>query len=190
MGANQARRKLLIDLAVAAGLTGLIVVARLLPHLPNFAPVTAVAMFSAYYFRGRMWAAAVPMIGMIATDFVLPSYLPEQRLVVYGSFGICFLIGLVLRKRYSLGRTIGASLVASLVFFLITNCVFLYFAPGPVMYPHTLAGQIHSYTNALPFLKWTVLGDLAYSLVIYAAYQYAMIYKESKRETKIHAGIK
>ncbi|MFV0485522.1 MAG: DUF6580 family putative transport protein [Candidatus Saccharimonadales bacterium] len=185
MGTHQSRRRLLIDLAVAFGLVTLIVAARLIPHLPNFTPVSAVALFSAYYFRNRQWAASIPLVGMIVADFFLPQYAWQQRLVVYGSFFVCYLVGLVLRKKYTLGRTIGASLAASLVFFLITNCVFLYQGAGPVMYPHTIAGQIQSYTNALPFLKWTLLGDMAYSLVIFAAYQYACVLAINKNKRKV-----
>lgn len=181
MGVDGDRRRLLIDLAVAVGLVALVVVARLLPHLPNFTPVAAVALFSAYYFRRRQWAAAIPVAGMIVADFFLPQYAWQQRLVVYGAFAVCYVVGLVLRKKYTLGRTVVASLVASAVFFLITNCVFLYYGPGPVMYSHTLAGQVHSYVNALPFLRWTVLGDLAYSLVIFAAYQYACVYFNKRK---------
>ncbi|MCL1839599.1 hypothetical protein FWF89_01170 [Candidatus Saccharibacteria bacterium] len=190
MGTHRSRRRLLIDLGVALGLVLLIVAARVLPHLPNFTPVAAVALFSAYFFRHRQWAASIPLIGMIIADFFLPSYAWHQRLIVYGSFLICFFIGFYLRKKYSVGRTIGTSLAASLVFYLITNCVFLYRGNGPVMYPHTLAGQITSYINALPFLKWTILGDLTYSLTLFIAYQYANTYITNKRKAALHDRIK
>jgi hypothetical protein len=185
MEVDQSKRRLLVDLAVAVGLVGLIVVARILPHLPNFTPVAAVAIFSAYYFRKRQWASVIPLLGMIAADFFLPSYAWHQRLIVYGSFLVCFFIGLALRKRYSVGRTVATSLAASVAFYLITNCVFLYHGNGPVMYPYTIEGQIHSYVNALPFLKWTILGDLTYSLAFYAAYQYTHIYINNKRKVAI-----
>jgi hypothetical protein len=127
---------------------------------------------------------------MIVADLFLPSYAWHQRLIVYGSFLLCFFIGFVLRKKYSVGRTIGTSLAASLVFFLVTNCVFLYHGNGPVMYPHTIEGQIMSYINALPFLRWTVLGDLTYSLVLYVAYQYAVMYKINKRKVALSDRVK
>jgi hypothetical protein len=152
--------------------------------------VSAVALFSAYYFRNRQWAETIPLVGMIVADCFLPQYAWQQRLVVYGSFFLCYLVGMIMRKKYTLGRTVLASFGASLVFFLITNCVFLYQGAGPVMYPHTLTGQIHSYTNALPFFKWTVLGDLAYSLVIYAVYQYACVYSINKRKVALGDRIK
>jgi len=155
------------------GLVLFIIAARLLPHPPNFTPVAAVALFSAYFFRTRQWAAVVPLLGMIITDFFLPSYAWHQRLIVYASFLVCFFIGFYLRKKYNVTRTIVTSLGASLTFYIITNCVFLYHGSGPVMYPHTLAGQLSSYINALPFLRWTILGDLTYSLTLYIAYHYA-----------------
>ena len=190
MGTHSNRHKLLIDLVVGVGLITLIIVARLLPHPPNFTPVAAVALFSAFYFRHRLWASVIPLVGMVVADFFLPAYAWHQRLIVYGTFLICFCIGLVLRKKYSVSRTIGTSLAASLVFYLITNCVFLYRGNGPVMYPHTLEGQITSYISALPFLRWTVLGDLTYSLTLFVAYQYAHIYITNKRKVAIHDRIK
>ena len=191
MGTHRNRpRPLLVDLLVGAGLGLLIVIARLLPHLPNFTPVAAVALFSAYFFKQRQWASVVPLVGMIIADFFLPSYAWHQRLIVYGSFLICFFIGFALRKKYSTGRTITTSLTASLVFYLITNCVFLYHGNGPVMYPHTIAGQINSYINALPFLKWTILGDLTYSLTFFIVYQFAHMHIINKRKAMVHDRIK
>lgn len=185
MGAHQSRHRLLVDLAVAFSLVALIIVARLLPHFPNFTPVVAVALFSAFYFRHRPWAAAVPIVGMVISDFFLPGYAWEQRLIIYVSFMLCFGLGFFLRKKYTVGRTIMTSLAASTVFFLITNCVYLYHGPGPVMYPHTLAGQITSYINALPFFKWSILGDLTYSLVLFIAYQYLTRFNFSSVKTII-----
>jgi hypothetical protein len=166
------RHHLLIDLIVAFSLVTLIILARTLPHFPNFTPVTAVAIFSAFFFRKRIWASTIPLFGMIISDFFLPGYAWHQRLIIYGSFLLCFGLGFFLRKKYTVGRTVLTSLAASLIFYLITNCVFLYHGPGPVMYPHTIAGQITSYINALPFFKWSILGDLTYSLILFIAYQY------------------
>ena len=164
--------RLILDILVATSLIALIIFARLLPHLPNFTPVAAIALFSAFFFRHRPWAASLPLIGMIISDFFLPHYAWHQRLVVYSAFLLTFFLGFFLRKKYTVTRTITASIIASLIFYLITNCVFLYHGPGPVMYPHTPAGQLSSYMNALPFLKWSLLGDLTYSLALFIAYHY------------------
>src|SRR5437763_461534 len=55
--------------------------------------------------------------------------------------------------------------LASLVlFYLVTN--FAWWA-GYDLYPHTLGGLLMSYTAALPFFGWTLLGDLCYATVLF-----------------------
>jgi len=160
-----------IQILVGLILVGLIVLSRVAPHPPNFTAVGAVAIFSGAFFRNR-WASFIPFAGMIISDLFLPNYAIMHRLIVYIAFGITFGVGFLIRKKYKLHTSIAASLASAIIFFLITNCVFLYGSGwGPVMYPHTLAGQILSYTYALPFLKWAILGDLTYSLAIYGAYR-------------------
>ena len=164
-------KQIILQLTIALSLVLLIIVARLTPHPANFTPVAAVAIFSGVFFRNR-WAALIPFAGMIVSDLFLPGYAITHRLVIYIAFALAFGIGFIIRKHYNLATTVGAALTSSVLFFLITNCVFLYGSgAGPVMYPHTIQGQILSYTYALPFFKWTLLGDLTYSVAIFAAYR-------------------
>jgi len=159
------------QIIVALALVLLIVLSRMAPHPPNFTAVGAVAIFSGAFFRNR-WASFVPFAGMIISDLFLPHYAIMHRLIVYVAFGLTFGIGYLIRKHYKLSTSVGAALASSTIFFLVTNCVFLYTAGwGPVMYPHTIQGQVLSYTYALPFFKWSLLGDLAYSVAFFAAYR-------------------
>lgn len=158
---------------------------RLLPHLPNFAPITATALFSGAYLNKR-WAIAIPLLAMVISDYLLLYVSPyaspffdfgkihplnamfhSTTLYVWGSFLISGLIGITLRKNKRPALIIGASLAASLQFFLITN--FGVWAGG--MYDRGLDGLAQSYIMGLPFLKWTILGDLFYTTTFFAAYQ-------------------
>jgi hypothetical protein len=65
---------------------------------------------------------------------------------------------------------IGASLSASLVFYIITN--FAVWIASPY-YPQNLAGLIECYTLALPFLKNGILGDMFYSAVLFGGFYLA-----------------
>ncbi len=54
----------LAGLIVLAGLT------RLLPHPPNFAPITAMAVFGAIRYRSRWLATIAPLLALLASDLV------------------------------------------------------------------------------------------------------------------------
>src|SRR3989344_3148844 len=43
---------------------------RLLPHMPNFAPITAMALFGAVYLTGR-YAFILPLVAMLISDYLL-----------------------------------------------------------------------------------------------------------------------
>jgi len=61
---------------------------RLVPHLPNFAPVTALALFSGVYFNNRVLGLMVPIIAMLISDYFLGYY--SISIWVYISFIFVF----------------------------------------------------------------------------------------------------
>ncbi len=62
-------------------------------------------------------------------------------------------------------RVIFSALGSSVIFFLVTNFAFLY-----PEYPHNFAGIALAYTNGLPFLRGTIIGDLGYSLALFGSF--------------------
>jgi len=56
------------DALIVAGLIGLDVGARLLPHAPDLTPVAATALFAASVLRNRALAVLVPIAGMMLGD--------------------------------------------------------------------------------------------------------------------------
>jgi len=140
---------------------------RVIPHAANFAPIGAVALFGGVYLNKR-YALILPLAAMFISDIFIGFDSLQSRLMVYGSFMLIGLLGLAIRNHKNIFTVVGASLAGSTLFFLITNCVLFY---STKMYPHTLAGQIASYTNALPFFRATLLGDLFYVAVLFGAYE-------------------
>ena len=143
------------------------VAGRLLPHMWNAAPIAAVALFAACYL-GYRYAAVVTIAAMLIGDFFLGFYSLPMMVSVYGSFLLIGLIGLSVRKDKSLTTVVGASLLSSIVFFLVTNgAVWLLgsmYAPG-------FAGLMESYAMGLPFFRGTLIGDLSYTLGLFGAFE-------------------
>ena len=141
---NKSNFKNLISPLLVILIAGLM---RLVPHLPNFTPIAA--MFISDIFLG--FHQAMPF--------------------VYGSFILTVVIGLWLKNNKSAKNIICASLISSILFFLITN--FGVWAGG--WYPKTLSGLLESYIMGIPFFKNTVLGDLCYSGVFFGCYELAQL---------------
>lgn len=147
---------------LGAGLTVLGAVARVLPHLPNFAPVGSISLFAGARMRG--WQAyALPLALMAITDPLVGGYSSATPLV-YAAFLINVWIGSRLRNTESPLRIGAGAAIGSLVFFLLTNLVWLY---PSTLYPHTLQGAVTCYIAAIPFYGRTLASDLFYSGVLF-----------------------
>ncbi|PIY71128.1 hypothetical protein COY88_01915, partial [Candidatus Roizmanbacteria bacterium CG_4_10_14_0_8_um_filter_35_28] len=143
----------------------LAVVARLIPHPPNFAPIAGLALFSGSHFKKKT-ALLIPLAAMFVSDLFLGLHLVIP--FVYLSFILTTFIGSKL-KSLKFSNLLLASLGSSVLFFLITNFgVWLMFS----MYPKTLEGLVQCYTMAVPFFRNTLLGDLFYTFSFFYGYQY------------------
>jgi hypothetical protein len=175
------------------------VLMRLVPHIPNFAPLAAGALFAAAYLP-KKYVLIVPLVAAIISDYMLlyisPFSTPALNfshvqplsalfngttVYVWGSFMICGLLGLLLRKKQSVLRVGGVSLLSSVQFFLITN--FGVWAAGA--YSRGIGGLGESYIAALPFLRWTVLGDLFYAACFFGIY--ALVTNQLHQKTRSEA---
>lgn len=156
------------------------VVMRLLPHPPNVAPIAAMALFGGVYLN-KKYALVVPLIAMFISDIFLGFY--PEIVFVYGSFLLIGLIGLWLRSHKTFRNVLCASVISSILFFLITN--FGVWLMG-TMYDKSFAGLLEAYIMGLPFFRNTLLGDLAYVGLFFGSYEY-MLYVLSghKAEFKI-----
>ena len=155
---NKPRTLLLIAMVLAAAAS------RLIPHPPNFAPITALALFSGAHFSRKWLAFVIPLSALLLSDVVLGFY--RQMWIVYGSFCLIANIGLLLRRRTNPYTVAGASLGSSLLFFFLTNLGVWIFGS---LYPKTLEGLVTCFVAALPFLQNTILGDGFYAILLFGA---------------------
>lgn len=156
---------------------------RLLPHIPNFAPVTAIALFSGAYFSRRT-AFILPLLIMVISDYLLlyispygtnfsqihplTSLFHSTTLFVWGSFLISSLIGIWVGKKRTFSRVGLAAVLASLQFFIITNFG-VWLTSG--MYTLDLVGLTQCFVMALPFYRGTFLGDLSYTGLFFGGFE-------------------
>jgi len=144
---------------------------RLLPHLPNFAPVAALALFAGVYgSRVSKAFLFLPLLVLLLSDLFLGTYEAGIMVAVYASFLAIAFLGLLVRKWYGAGTLAAASITGSVLFYLTTNFAVWAFSH---MYPHTLYGLMMSYTYALPFFRNTLLGDLFYVGLFFGVYEFA-----------------
>jgi len=136
---------------------GLVVIAlltRLLPHPPNFAPITSIALFTGFHFVNKRLALFIPLLCMFLTDLYLGvhSLMP----IIYLSFVLISMLGL---KAKSI--SFGTVLTASTLFFFISNLGVWYF-----YYPTNWAGLSSCFILAIPFFINSLMGDLFYTSVL------------------------
>ncbi len=152
------------------------VISRLVPHPPNFTPITAIALFGGYSLSNRWNAFLLPLAIMFISDLFLGFH--STIWAVYLSFLLITSIGFLLKNRFSYFRLFYFSSISSLAFFLITNFA-VWLTSG--MYPHNLQGLLQCYFFGLPFYKTSPMdlfalsfaGDLFYAFAIFSAFHFA-----------------
>ncbi len=162
-------------------------VLRVAPHPANFAPIAAVALFGAVYLKDKRQALVLPLAAMVMSDFFIGFDSLQSRLIIYGCFIAIGLIGFWIRNHKNIFTVLGGTVLGSVLFYLVTNLVWLYPA---TMYPHTFAGQAASYVNALPFFRSTLLGDLFYVVIFFGAYELACLYESKYKREQAASGLK
>jgi hypothetical protein len=143
------------------------VICRVAPHPWNFAPVGAIALFAGATFASRRAAFLVPLVTMFLGDLFigLHSLMP----VIYATYALIAVFGMLLRDHRNSPLHIGAGSVAgATVFFVVTN-----FAVWLDLYPRTMAGLTVCYVNAIPFYGRTLASDLLFSAVFFGVYAFA-----------------
>jgi hypothetical protein len=185
-----------MTLALAASVAAFAAVIRVVPYdhrgVLNFVPLGAVALFAGA--RLGLGRAVLLALGVqLVTDLVLwvqhgttqlytPWFLAPvhgwttetyQALAagaaVYGCFALYALLGRRLLARTASPAAVGLTAAgAGLVFFGVTN--FVSWLVQMVPYGYSLGGLLDCYTAAVPFYRGTFLGDVAFSVGLFAAH--------------------
>lgn len=175
-----------------AGMIGAAALSRILPHPPNFAPMNAMALFAGTYLADRKsLAIIVPLLAMWISDAALQVLtgwgFHADMWIIYTVIALITTFGFMLSQRRSVASIVGFSLVASVVFFVLTN-----FIPWAMhgmygMYPRTGTGLLACFTAALPFFQNSLLGDMLYAGVLFGGYELAKRTVPSLRAQEMQA---
>jgi hypothetical protein len=151
---------------------------RFIPHWPNFTPIAAMALFGGTYLGRKYLAFLIPFGAMFLSDLVLGFH--SYMLAVYIAFGITVMIGFLLRTRVNIRNVALASIISSVLFYLITN--FAAWLASPI-YPPNFAGLMESYIAGLAFFNNgsyglsfflnDLIGGLFYNAVFFGSYYFA-----------------
>ncbi len=139
---------------------------RLLPHPPNFIPITALALFGGVYLD-KKHTFIIPLAALLISDYFIGFY--SGMIWVYASFAAIGFIGLWLRDHRGIAQTAAATFAGSMLFFIVTN--FGVWISAQVSYPHTIAGLLQCYVAAIPFFRNTLLGDAAYVTILFGVFE-------------------
>ena len=135
-------------------------ISRLIPHPPNFTPITAIALFSITKLDNKFLATLIPLLCLYLSDIFLGFF--TINIFVYLSFTLISLLGYYIRK-----INLFSVLLSSLLFFIMSN-----FGVWILGYPKTFEGFFLCYFKAIPFFGYTILGDLFYCYLIKFVYDY------------------
>ena len=133
---------------------------RLIPHPPNFVPITAIAIFAGIKFKNIKLAYLIPISIMLTSDFVIGfSYI---SIFVYLAFILITTYSFIVKSYH-----VKNILFSSIIFFIITN--FGVWLLGG--YTYSLEGLILCYTMAIPFFTSPILADLFFSGILYFGFK-------------------
>ena len=139
----------------------LAVLSRLVPHPPNFAPITGISLFSSKKINNKLLGVFLPIIPLFISDlFIGISFI---NIFVYLSFIIIHFLGSISPK-----IDVKTVFLSSVIFFILTNLGVWYLG-----YPKNIEGLITCFTLAVPFFVNTILGDLFYSFILFRSYKAA-----------------
>ncbi len=186
MNTEKKGSKLAIGFIIAA------VASRLIPHMPNFTAMESLALFAGTYLGWKALAALTPIITWYLSDLVINNtvsrvwypdvdgivWYADYMPTVYISAILMIFVGAKVLKKWNPAKLALTALGASLVFFIISN--FGTWMSG-TLYPMNAAGLAACYTAALPFLKTSLISNLAFTAVLFGSYELVHFYAYERK---------
>ncbi|MCB0663475.1 MAG: hypothetical protein KDC24_12095 [Saprospiraceae bacterium] len=173
-------KKIDLGIWIMSSMVLLAAVSRFLPHPPNFTPIGGMALFGAAYFSRKGLALIIPFVALWLSNLVLDNVVYAQYYdgfvwfsnpMVFVGFAAIVAMGLFTLRKVNTRNILGSSLLASVLFFLISNFG-TWLAGSGVMYTKDFSGLMTCYAAGIPFFWNTLAADLFYVGVLFGSWQY------------------
>jgi hypothetical protein len=134
----------------------------------NFTAVGAGLLF--FGARRPLREMALPLLALMGTDVYLTVFAyhypwhTSPYLISWAWYAGVLVLGRILLRKVTVARVLGAPVLASTSFFLISNYAVWV---GQFMYPHTAAGLGACYVAALPFYRNDLLSTTLITAVAF-----------------------
>jgi len=175
---------------LAVALVAILIFSRVFSPYPNFTAVGAIALFAGFYF-GRTNGLFLLLGSLLVSDLLFEGvYDLKMMILVYAGFAFSVWLGSkqlnFALKSKSLNSFFGITMKAILsgvIFYLISNLGVWLFSG---MYAVNFSGLMECYAMAIPFFKFTWLGDLTFSALIFGTY-YLVSYLKTRKQSSVLA---
>ena len=148
-------------------LIAILIVARLIPHPPNFTPVIAVAIMSGLLFRNLYLSYGVLIAAMFLSDMLIGFY--SNMFFVYLPLILISFYFFKITAKVNGRNLFIFGFLGSLIFFVLSNFgVWL----TSDMYTKDINGLINCYILAIPFFKNTLASTIIFSYATFFANYY------------------
>lgn len=161
-----------------------------LTWLPNFAPVAAIALCGSIYLPKRL-ALALPLSILFLSDLLLNAHFGASLLSVemLPRYAVLLAIALgagSLRANPGLARILGASLIGSVLFYVVTNTGSWFANPA---YAKTAEGWIQALWTGVPgyaptwtFFRNSLVSDLLFSALFVACFSLGSLRQPARNQ--------
>jgi hypothetical protein len=151
-----------------------VVLFRIIPHPFNFTPVMAMALFAGARFQDKRWSLILPVAVMFLSDLLLSQInnfplFHNTIFFVYGAIILSAVMGWSLNSdKLNVKNTSIVTFISSVLFFIITNFGVWLFGG---LYTLDGSGLVNCFTMAIPFFKYSILGDAFFVTVLFGGYE-------------------
>ncbi|EKD77269.1 MAG: hypothetical protein ACD_42C00407G0003 [uncultured bacterium] len=159
---------------VAIGVFG-----RLIIHVPDATPLTSLCLLAPIVFSKR-FSFLIILITLFLSDFILHflfhyAVFGSWTLFTYSGWLMVAVIGFLFSKKSTILNAILYSAFSAVIFWVWTD-----FGTWitTALYAHTAQGLLNCYIAALPFLRNSMLGAMAWSVVlVYLLFRHNIIHR-------------
>jgi len=151
---------------------------RVIPHVYNFTPMIALAIFGSLHFKNRNLAYILPILSLWVSDFILNNYFyNDSKEIIWFYEGyywqyLSYVVIILLSSNFyntiiNFRNVLILGVSSSFIFFIITNFGFWLTSS---LYTNDLSGLINCYVLAIPFYKGTIMGTLFFTPLFIVSY--------------------